>query len=66
MFALLPRAGLAESNSEARKLVRGGGARVNDVVVSDEKQLVTLKDLNAEGAIKLSAGKKRHVLVRPG
>jgi tyrosyl-tRNA synthetase len=64
-FALLARAGLAESNSEARKLVRGGGARINDVVVSDEKQLVTLKDLNADGAIKLSAGKKRHVLVRP-
>jgi tyrosyl-tRNA synthetase len=65
LFALLPRVGLAESNGEARKLVRGGGARVNDVVATDEKQPVTLKDLNADGAIKLSAGKKRHVLVRP-
>jgi tyrosyl-tRNA synthetase len=66
LFALLPRAGLAESNGEARKLVRGNGARINDVVATDEKQLVTLKDLNADGAIKLSAGKKRHALVRPG
>ena len=65
VFALLVRAGLAESNSEARKLVRNGGARLNDAQVSDEKQLVTLKDANPDGAIKLSAGKKRHVLVRP-
>jgi tyrosyl-tRNA synthetase len=66
VFALLAKAGLAESGGEARKLVRGGGARVNDAVATDEKQLVTLKELNADGAIKLSAGKKRHVLVRPG
>jgi tyrosyl-tRNA synthetase len=66
LYALLTRAGLSESNSEARKLVRNGGARVNDTVATDEKQLVTLKDAVADGAIKLSAGKKRHVLVRPG
>jgi tyrosyl-tRNA synthetase len=64
VFALFARAGLAESNSEARKLVRGNGAKVNDAPVTDEKRLVTLADVK-DGAIKLSAGKKRHVLVRP-
>ncbi len=65
LFALLARVGLAESNGEGRKLVRGNGARVNDVAATDEKQPITLKDLNADGVVKLSAGKKRHVLVRP-
>ncbi|MFT3841985.1 MAG: tyrosine--tRNA ligase [Myxococcaceae bacterium] len=65
VFALLARAGLSESNSEARKLVRNNGAKLNDAAVTDEKRPVTLADLNADGAIKLSAGKKRHVLVRP-
>jgi tyrosyl-tRNA synthetase len=59
------KAGLAPSLGEARRLVRGGGARVNDEVVDDEKRLLTLKDLNAEGVIKLSAGRKRHALVKP-
>jgi tyrosyl-tRNA synthetase len=59
------RAGLAPSLGEARRLVRGGGARVNDQVVDDEKRLLSLKDLNAEGVIKLSAGRKRHALVKP-
>jgi len=58
-------AGLAASLSEARRLVRGGGARVNDKPVSDEKSLLGLGDLNDEGVIKLSAGRKRHALIRP-
>ncbi|HQT65183.1 MAG: tyrosine--tRNA ligase [Acidocella sp. 20-57-95] len=58
-FALFVKAGLAASNGEARRLIRGGGARVNDVTVADEAQIITLQD----GA-KLSAGKKQHVLVR--
>jgi len=66
IFALLARTGLSESNSEGRKLVRNNGAKLNDAAVNDEKRLVTLADVNAEGAIKLSAGKKRHVLVKPG
>jgi tyrosyl-tRNA synthetase len=61
---LFHRAGLAPSLSEARRLVRGGGARINDQVVSDEKRVVTTADANAEGVIKLSAGRKRHALVR--
>jgi tyrosyl-tRNA synthetase len=57
-------AGLASSNSEARRLVRGGGARLNDERVEDETMLVTRSALR-DGQLKLSAGRKRHVLVRP-
>jgi tyrosyl-tRNA synthetase len=63
-FELFARAGLAASNGEARRLIKGGGARINDAVVTAELRPVTLADLNAEGAIKLSAGRKRHALVR--
>jgi tyrosyl-tRNA synthetase len=65
VFELLVRAGLAASNSEARRLVRGGGARLNEVVVEDETRPVSLADLGPEGSLKLSAGRKRHVLIRP-
>jgi len=64
VFELLRRAGLAKSNGEARRLIKGGGARVNDVAVKDELQTVGLDDLGPEGSIKLSAGKKRHALVK--
>ncbi len=63
--ALFVRAGLAASNGEARRQIKGGGLRVNDAPVTDEKMAVTAGHLTAEGVIKLSAGKKRHVLVRP-
>ncbi|GAB4237606.1 MAG: tyrosine--tRNA ligase [Methyloligellaceae bacterium] len=59
------RAGLAASNGEARRHIRGGGARVNDQPVSDERAVLTLADVTDAGAIKLSVGKKRHVLLRP-
>ena len=61
----MARAGLSQSNGEARRLIRGGGARINDDKIDDESQTVTLADLNDQGVIKLSAGKKRHALVRP-
>jgi tyrosyl-tRNA synthetase len=64
-FELLVRAGLAASNGEARKLIRGGGGRINDTVIDDERRPVTAADVAAGGTIKLSAGRKRHVLVRP-
>ncbi len=64
LFALLVRAGLAKSSGEARRLIKGGGARLNDAVVSDEQRLVTADDLDADGQLKLSFGKKRHALVR--
>jgi tyrosyl-tRNA synthetase len=64
-FELFVRAGLAASNGEARRLIKGGGARLNDAVIGSEVQKVTLADLDPAGAIKLSAGRKRHALVRP-
>ncbi len=64
VFDLLARAGLAASKGEARRLIRSGGARLNDAPVTDEARTVTNGDLSG-GTIKLSAGKKRHALVRP-
>ncbi len=64
-FELFKRAGLANSNSEARRLIKGGGARVNDERISGETTPVTLADSGDGGVIKLSAGRKRHALVRP-
>ncbi len=60
-FVLLVRAGLATSNSEARRLIRGGGARLDDLVITDEAQTIFPKPEQ-----KLSAGKKQHVLVKLG
>ena len=60
---LLVESGLASSNGDARRLIRGGGARINDVAVGDEAATVTIADLRA-GALKLSAGKKNHRLIR--
>ena len=62
-FRLFALAGLAGSNGEARRLIRGGGARINDVPVVDEGLTVTVADLR-DDAIKLSAGRKHHRLVR--
>jgi tyrosyl-tRNA synthetase len=59
------KAGLATSNGEARRQIKGGGLRVNDAPVSDDRMLLTLANLTPEGVIKLSLGRKRHVLLRP-
>ena len=64
-FRLFTLAGLAATNGEARRLIRGGGARVNDAPVTEEGQVISLSDLR-DGAIKLSAGRKQHRLVRVG
>jgi tyrosyl-tRNA synthetase len=56
--------GFASSNSEARRSIQGGAIRVNDIPVSDDKMVLNASHLNAEGAIKLSMGKKKHVLIR--
>jgi tyrosyl-tRNA synthetase len=64
-FELFSRAGLAVTNGEARRLIRGGGARINDTVVENETRPVSLADLDPQGLLKLSAGRKRHALVRP-
>jgi len=65
VLALFVKAGLVASNGEARRQIKGGGLRVNDVAVSDEKMMLRLDDLTPEGVVKLSLGKKRHVLLRP-
>jgi tyrosyl-tRNA synthetase len=56
-YALFFKAGLAASNGEARRLIRGGGARLDDVVIDDEVRVIA-----ARGTVKLSAGKKQHVM----
>ena len=53
------------SKGEARRQIKGGGLRVNDSVITDENMVLTLENVTAEGVIKLSFGKKRHVLLRP-
>jgi tyrosyl-tRNA synthetase len=62
---LLHRAGLAASKSEARRLIKGGGARVNGEAIADDAVVLTAADVTREGYIKLSAGKKKHALIRP-
>lgn len=64
VLELFRRSGLAASNSDARRLIKGGGARINNTVVDSELRLVTAADLTAEGVVKLSAGRKRHALIR--
>ena len=59
------QAGLVPSTSEARRQIKAGGLRVNDMAVSDEKAILTAKDLTGEGVIKLSLGKKKHILAKP-
>lgn len=65
LLTLLVQAGLAKSNGEARRHVQGGGVRVNDKPVEDEARLISDVDLNNDGVVKLSFGKKRHVLIKP-
>jgi tyrosyl-tRNA synthetase len=63
-FEAFRRAGLAASNSEARRLVKAGGARISNATFADETRLITAADLDGDGLVKLSAGKKRHALLR--
>ena len=65
IFELFKMAKLAGSNSEARRLIKGGGGTLNDKKISDDTQIITSANINREGVIKLSAGKKRHVVMNP-
>ncbi len=65
LAAVTTKAGLSGSNGEARRLAQGGGLRLNDEVINDGARLIEETDLNADGVIKLGAGKKKIVLVKP-
>jgi len=65
VLAAFVKAGLVASNGEARRQIKGGGLKVNDVTVTDEKMVLTERDLTPEGLTKLSLGRKRHVLLKP-
>ncbi|MCM2458774.1 tyrosine--tRNA ligase [Rhizobium sp. CG4] len=65
LLSLIVRAGLATSNGEARRHIQGGAVRINDNAVSDERQIIGTGDVTADNVIKLSLGKKKHILVRP-
>ena len=58
-------AGFATSNGEARRAIQGGALRVNDAVISDDRMQLTKQNLNPDGVIKFSMGKKKHVLIKP-
>jgi len=65
LVAFAEKTGLVASNGEARRQVKGGGLKVNDASVTDEKMVLSAKDLTPEGVIKLSLGRKKHVLLKP-
>jgi tyrosyl-tRNA synthetase len=65
LSAFAEKTGLVASNGEARRQINGGGLKVNDGPVTDDKTMLTLKDLTPEGVIKLSLGRKKHVLIKP-
>jgi tyrosyl-tRNA synthetase len=65
VLALFVKAGLVASNGEARRQIKGGGLRVNDAAVTDEKMVLNAANLTPGGVIKLSMGKKKHVLLKP-
>jgi tyrosyl-tRNA synthetase len=65
VLAAFVKTGLATSNGEARRLAQGGGLKVNDAPVTDDKALLSSADITSDGIIKLSLGKKKHVLLKP-
>ncbi|MBY5606618.1 tyrosine--tRNA ligase [Rhizobium leguminosarum] len=64
LLSLIVRAGLASSNGEARRHVQGGAVRINDEAISDERKMIGSGEITADGVIKLSLGKKKHILIR--
>jgi len=66
LLSAFVEAGLAASNGEVRRQVKGGAVRVNDQVVTDDRMVLGERDINEDGVIKLSLGRKRHALVKAG
>jgi tyrosyl-tRNA synthetase len=65
LTAFAEKTGLVASNGDARRQIKAGGLRVNDAPVSNEKMLLTTASLTPEGVIKLSLGRKKHILLKP-
>jgi len=65
LTAFAEKTALVASNGEARRQIKGGGLRVNDAPVADDKMVLSPEDLTAQGVIKLSLGRKKHVLLKP-
>ncbi|GAA0614009.1 tyrosine--tRNA ligase [Paenochrobactrum glaciei] len=65
LLAMMSLAGLVNTNGEGRRHVEGGAVRLNDVVISDPRMMVNAEHLNDQGVIKLSLGRKKHILIRP-
>jgi tyrosyl-tRNA synthetase len=65
VLSVFVRAGLVASTGEARRQIKGGGLRVNEVAASDERATLSAADLTGDGVVKLSLGKKKHVLLKP-
>lgn len=63
-YLIFQQVGLTASGGEAKRLIKGKGAKINDEVILEENFLITSSILNAEGVIKLSAGKKKHALIK--
>jgi tyrosyl-tRNA synthetase len=59
------RAGLAASNGEVRRAIANNAILVNDKRVTTEKAAIGEADVTADGVVKLSLGRKRHVLLKP-
>ena len=60
---LVSQNGLASSKSDARRILKNRGIKINDKVIEDEKKIVSLKDFSNNNHIKLSVGKKTHLKV---
>lgn len=65
VLAAFVSAGLSASNGDARRSAQGGGLKVNDETVTDPKMVLSLQSLTSDGVIKLSLGKKKHILLKP-
>jgi len=65
VLALAVKAGVASSNGEARRLIQNNGLKINDTAANDPAANVSASDVSSAGAIKVSSGKKKHVLVKP-
>ena len=65
VLAAFVKAGLATSNGEVRRAIANNAIMINDIRVTSDKAAIGESDLTAEGVVKLSLGRKRHVLLKP-